>query len=126
MLREFGTGNAAEAKENVVGYARTEFHLKEPQKIRFRFGIDDGIKAWIDGKLLLRTDARRGVFEGNDIVELGEPFTAGSHTLVFKINQGSGEWGFAFAASQPDDWPILLSPLPESKTTESKTTESSN
>jgi len=119
LLREFRTGSAAEAKENVVGYARTEFHLKEPQKIRFRFGSDDGIKVWIDGNLLLRNEVRRGVFEGSDVVDLGEPLTAGFHTLVFKISQGSGEWGFVFNASQPDDWPILMAPLPESKKPES-------
>lgn len=118
LNREFKTGSEVEAKENVVAYARTEFHLQEPQQIRFRLGSNDGIKVWIDGNLLLRKENQRSVSEGNHIVDLTEPLAAGSHTLVFKINQVRGEWGFVFNASQTDDWPISLQPLSESEPSE--------
>jgi hypothetical protein len=118
LHREFKTGSEVEAKENVVAYARTEFLLQEPQRIRFRFGSNDGIKVWLDGNMLLRNEVQRVVLEGNDIIDLTEPLAAGSHTLVFKINQVRGEWGFVFNLSQTDDWPISLQQLSESKPSE--------
>jgi eukaryotic-like serine/threonine-protein kinase len=120
LLAAFASGNDVTVLENVIGYARTSFYLDEPQRIRFRFGSDDGIKVWIDDKVLLRNSVRRSVFEGNDIVDLNEPLAAGLHTLVFKINQSNGEWGFAFSAAQIDDWPLVLGPQPKDGEAESE------
>ncbi len=108
LIHEFGT------QTNAVIYARLQFQLAMPQRIRFRFGSDDGIKAWIDGDLLLRNAVTRGVYEGNDIVDTTDELPAGTHTLVLKITQGAGGWGFVLNLAEPSGWPLEYFPVPQS------------
>ncbi|MFK8113010.1 MAG: serine/threonine-protein kinase, partial [Rubripirellula sp.] len=81
-----------EAAENVVGYLRTTFQVEKTQPITFRFGADDAIKMWIDGKEVHKNASFVGVFGGNDGFTLDD-LSEGEHTMVVKITQGPGEWG---------------------------------
>jgi len=108
LIHEFGK------QTNAVIYARLQFQLAKPQRMRFRFGSNDGIKAWIDGDLLLRNAVARGVFEGNDIVDTTDELLAGTHTLILKITQGDGGWGFVFNPAEPSGWPLEYLPVPQS------------
>ncbi len=108
LRAQFASKDASIAMGNMVGYALMKFELSGPQRIRFRFGSDDGIKVWLDGKPLLRNPVARALFEGNDIVELNDPVASGTHSLVIKVTQASRQWGFVFNTSQPDDWPLVF------------------
>ncbi len=112
LIREFG------ARKNVVMYARMQFMLDQPQRVRFRIGSDDGIKAWIDGKLLYRNPVARPLYEGNDIIDTSDNLAAGTHTLVLKISQGEYNWGFMLNLAQTDGWPLENSPASSSSNRE--------
>ncbi len=74
-------------------YVRTEMYLPRHQKIRLEIGSDDGVKAFIDGKVVLERNVMRGLTLGEDVVEVD--LDRGWHTLMLKIAQGNGGWEVA-------------------------------
>ena len=58
-------------------------------------GSDDGIKLWLDGKLLFGHDIYRGLDADQDHLEMKVP--RGEHRLLLKINNGQGGFGYYFA-----------------------------
>ncbi len=102
LIRELGK------HENSVCYARCKFKLDKPQQIKFRFGCDDSIKIWLDGQTLMQYTGLRSVYEGNDVVITKEPLSAGEHTLVVKVVQVQGGWGFVVDAADAAGWPLDL------------------
>lgn len=105
LIRELGD------YEHRVCYARTRFKLASPQQLSFRIGSDDSLKVWIDGQPSMRFVGIRGVFEGHNVVTLNEPLAAGEHTVLFKVVQWTGGWGFILDAEDESGWPIALWPL---------------
>jgi|GEM_PF-586819 len=63
--------------------------------VGFSLGSDDGIKVWLDGKLVLQHDVSRGVQPDQEELELR--LGRGEHRLLLKINNGQGDFGFYFA-----------------------------
>jgi alpha-galactosidase len=58
-------------------------------------GSDDGIKVWLDGKLVLQHDINRAVQPNQEELALTVP--GGEHRLLVKINNGQGDFGYYFA-----------------------------
>ena len=64
-----------------------------PQKVTF--GSDDGIKVWLNGRVVLANNVRRQVNLGDERLVL--PMRAGVNHLLVKIVNYGGPGGFAFA-----------------------------
>jgi hypothetical protein len=67
-------------------------------------GSDDGITVWLDGKEIHRNPAERGVKIDEDKVPI--KLSAGKHSLVLRIDQGTGGWGFCARIAGSDEKPL--------------------
>ena len=76
--------------ENRAAYLRTT--LVSPHKLEavLELGSDDGIKVWLNGKVIHANNASRGVKPGEDKVKI--TLRPGANTLMLKINNGSTDW----------------------------------
>ena len=81
-------------------YVRTDVWVDEPQTVKLEIGSDDAVKVWLNGKLVHSHFIYRGVEPAQDIVEV--TLNQGWNTLMLKIVQGGGEWGFCAGFRTPD------------------------
>ena len=83
----------ADGASNVVGYLYRRVECATPVKLDVALGSDDGLRFWLDGKLLIDRPVARGVNvrDHSARLELG----VGVHHLLVKVSQGDGAWGFA-------------------------------
>lgn len=79
--------------EDALAYAYTRIHRKDAGKVYLTLGSDDGVKVWLNGKLVHRVARLRAVNLDEDRLELD--MNAGENSLLLKIQQGKGGWGFA-------------------------------
>jgi HEAT repeat protein len=79
--------------ENRAVYLRAGVFSPARQGGRLDIGSDDGVKAWLNGKLVHANDVSRGLQEGQDKVKV--TFEEGWNTLLLKITQGGGDWSAA-------------------------------
>jgi pimeloyl-ACP methyl ester carboxylesterase len=92
--------------EDAVAYAYTTINRKEAGKVYFTVGSDDGIKIWLNGKLVHRAAILRGLTLDED--GFSADMNAGENRLVLKIQQGKGAWGFAVRMFEnPNDLNII-------------------
>jgi hypothetical protein len=89
---------------NVCAYAVVYVKSPTARKALLSAGSDDGVKAWINGKLVLSNNATRGASPAQDQVPVG--LNAGPNEVLLKITQGSGGWGFYFDLLTPDGQPM--------------------
>jgi hypothetical protein len=76
----------------VAAYALCYVESEKEQTVKFKFGSDDGVKLFLNGKQLHDNGEQRGVVIDNDIVNA--QLNKGMNTLLLKIDQGGGDWGF--------------------------------
>jgi len=81
--------------ENVVAYARRIITLPEAETMKFGVGNNDGIRIWINGKLVFdQADAAIGPNQHFFTARLNK----GGNTILIKVDQLGHGWGFYFAA----------------------------
>jgi len=80
------------ATEKANAYVHTEFTALASGEMLFLLGSDDGVAMWLNGKEVHRNDVHRGVASGSDLVIA--PVQKGKNTLLLKIENGGGGWGF--------------------------------
>jgi hypothetical protein len=73
-----------------VAYLLTRLTSEKPQEILLELGSDDGVKAWLNDKLIHSNNATRPCNPGSDKVKA--TLRQGLNTLMLKITQGGGEW----------------------------------
>lgn len=78
--------------ENVVAYARRTIHLPEAKTMKFGVGSNDGIRVWINGKLVLNRPVSRKAEPNQDMVTA--PMNKGENTILVKVDQLKRGWGF--------------------------------
>lgn len=83
--------------QNSVAYLKTKVWIEEAQKVTFEIGSDDGVKVWVNNKLVHENNRERGHEQGQDKakVELIKEW----NVVMMKINQGVGGWGASLAIS---------------------------
>lgn len=81
-----------EHHNDAVAYAFTYLHARTATKAVLAVGSDDGVAAWVNGKEVHRNPARRAYVSKQDRVPIR--LRKGRNTLLLKISQGDGEWGF--------------------------------
>jgi CubicO group peptidase (beta-lactamase class C family) len=79
-------------KDFVYAYALAEIKASVPTNVILGLGSDDGIKVWLNGKLVHDNWIPRGVNKDNDLVPL--KLIKGSNQLLLKVQDIKGGWGF--------------------------------
>jgi alpha-glucosidase len=75
-----------------VAYAFTYLHAPEDMDATLALGTDDGVLVLLNGKEVWRVDEGRAYLSKQDRVPV--QLKKGVNTLLLKIKQGGGDWGF--------------------------------
>jgi len=86
--------------ENCAAYLKTNIWIEKSQNVLFELGSDDGIKVWLNDKLVHINNARRGHEPGQDVVEVY--LEQGWNKVLMKITQGVGGWAASLAITDLD------------------------
>jgi hypothetical protein len=78
--------------EWACAYGYTEIHSLKAQSVFFGFGSDDGIKVWLNGKVVHVNEVQRGCAGVADTVEL--KLQKGTNRLLVKIDNYISGWSF--------------------------------
>jgi HEAT repeat protein len=78
--------------EQRVAYARTWVYSEQPQTARLELGTDDGVKVWINRKVVHANNAVRGLTPDEDKVNVA--LNHGWNALLLKVTQFNAGWGF--------------------------------
>jgi hypothetical protein len=83
-----------------VVYLRTRVSLPAAQKVQMVMGSDDGIKVWLNGKVVHANDVIRPLGSASDKVAVD--FKKGWNLLLVKVTQGGGDWAACVALRNED------------------------
>jgi HEAT repeat protein len=73
-----------------VAYLRTNVWSPKSQKLRLELGSNDGIKVWLNGRVVHANNTARTITPGEDIAEVTLRY--GWNRLMMKITQSGGTW----------------------------------
>ena len=79
--------------DNVMAYASCYIRSKEDQDVWFLLGSDDGVKVWVNGKLVHSNYVGRGLVLDQDKFKVR--LHKGKNTVLVKVIDMVREWGFA-------------------------------
>jgi len=106
-----GGGKEAVNLETAVGqeqrccvYVRTTLVSPSTQPVLLGFGSDDGIKAWLNGKLVHDHWVTRSCAPGQDVVKAD--LQEGPNVLLLKVSNEGSHWAFSCRVSQPSGLPV--------------------
>lgn len=77
--------------DNAAAYLRTRIRSEGEQKAVLEIGSDDGVKVWLNDKVVHANNAARGVTPGQDKIPV--TFNDGWNNLLVKVTNGGGDWG---------------------------------
>ncbi|MFH1614439.1 MAG: alpha/beta fold hydrolase [Planctomycetota bacterium] len=87
------------AKEGIVSYAAAYLHCPKEQAVKILLGSDDGIKVWLNGKMVWKNHVHRGLGVDNDVFEAN--LKKGVNIVLLKIEQNFGAYEFCFRVTDP-------------------------
>ena len=64
-------------------------------------GTNDGVKMWINGKLVHENIVGRTALPNEDILSVS--FNKGENVVLLKVDQLGGGWGFYFSIMEGED-----------------------
>jgi hypothetical protein len=102
-LVEFDKMNSFKG-ENRVAYLRTTIVSETEQNAMLEVGSDDGVKIWLNGKVVHSNNTVRPCSPGQDKVKI--KLNKGNNTLLIKVTQGGGEWALSCRICSPDGKPL--------------------
>ena len=82
---------ALDGGHNRVAYLRTTIDSAEETKVTFEIFSDDGVKAWLNGKLFHENNIARPIPTEHDNAQA--TFKKGENHLMLKITQNTMPWG---------------------------------
>ena len=83
---------------NVANYLYRTIEVDRPQVVALSLGSDDGIKLWVNGRLVVNKKVTRNVAAA-DQEKATVQLAAGRNELLMKITNAGGKSGFYFAAT---------------------------
>lgn len=83
-----------------VAYAYAEIDSVHPREAVLRCGSSDGIKIWLNGRVVHQHEARRAHTAGED--EVPVHLQEGTNRILVKIDNGTGPWGFSLSVPRPN------------------------
>jgi HEAT repeat protein len=90
--------------EQRVAYARTWLFAPNQQKARLEIGSDDGVKVWLDGRLVHANNVARSLQPASDNVEV--TLNQGWNPVLLKVTQNNAGWGFCLRVTEPAGAPV--------------------
>ncbi|MHB9023783.1 MAG: NPCBM/NEW2 domain-containing protein [Armatimonadota bacterium] len=104
----------------VAAYAFTTIHREAAGKAYISTSSDDGLRIWLNGKLVHDRLITRGLFMDDDLIEVD--LQAGDNTVLLKVTQDVEFWAFCFRLLDVDAgrylaltranpvklWPVIL------------------
>lgn len=81
-------------------YLRTRIKSPKAQEARIEAGSDDGIKVWLNGKVVHANNATRPISPGSDKAKV--TLNEGWNDLLVKVTQGGGEWSVCLRFRGPN------------------------
>ena len=96
-----------------VAYAYATLMSAEPRDAQLLLGSDDGVKVWLNGKLVHRSHETRGVERDEDKVDIR--LNKGINRLLFKVDQHFGGWGLIARIAPADGLIETLDISPKGK-----------
>ena len=87
-----GTSVFSSSEDDLAGYAVTYIDSNQDRMEVLSLGSDDGVKVWVNGRLVWSNNGTGGITPGEDIVLL--PLKKGQNELLLKITNWYGDWGF--------------------------------
>ena len=78
-----------------VAYARGSINMAKAGNVKIGVGSNDGVRLWINGKLVLDHKIARKAVPNQDIITV--PLNKGENIVLLKIDQLGGGWGFYFS-----------------------------
>jgi len=86
--------------DNAAVYLRTRVQSPKKQDARIEAGSDDGIKVWLNGKVVHANNATRPNSPGSDKAKVA--LNEGWNDLLVKVTQGGGEWSVCLRFRGPN------------------------
>src|SRR5438034_3791858 len=87
-------------EEFSIAYAWAEIEMPDEMRGLLGIGSDDGVKAWLNGKLIHENWIGRPTQPDDDVVPV--EFKKGSNQLMLKIQNMQGPWGFVCRLLGPE------------------------
>ncbi len=87
--------------DNVVAYGYFSVSSPKQMDTDMYVGSDDGVRVWINGKLVHHHRVDRGLQPEQDMVSAA--LQKGKNTVLVKVDQGIGDWGFTLRFRDPDE-----------------------
>ena len=91
---------AIENGDNRAAYMKTRVWSPADQDVQLQIGSDDGVKAWVNGKLVHANNANRGCKPGDDKAKAH--LAKGWNTVLMKIVDNASQWAFCLRIVRPD------------------------
>lgn len=77
-----------------VAYAGKTIHASEEKEVKFGIGSNDGVRVWVNGKLVLDRPVSRKAEPNQDVFEV--KLRKGNNNILVKVDQLELGWGFYF------------------------------
>lgn len=91
-------GKALDGGIHRVAYLRSRIESKEAKAVQLDIYTDDGVKVWLNGRLVHEINMGRGIPVTPDKIKV--TLKKGTNELMLKVTQGIGPWG-AIVRHQP-------------------------
>jgi hypothetical protein len=89
-----------DAKPNRCAYARAVIWSERDQPAQLEIGNDDGVKVWLNDELVYQKNSAGGM--GAERAKVPVTLRAQRNTLLLKVAQGMGDWGFCCGVKSSD------------------------
>jgi hypothetical protein len=93
---------------NSTAYMYAEVKVEQPQDVLFQCGSDDGMKLWLNGRLIHRAAEPRSLQVDQDAVEAR--LEAGTNQVLVKVVQGGGDWQACIRLTDRAGRPLEFTP----------------
>lgn len=90
--------------QNTTAYLYAEVTVERAQEVLLLMGSDDGLKVWLNGKLVHRNPAPRSLTVDQDMIKAH--LEAGANKILVKVVNGGGGWGCCLRITDPERKPI--------------------
>jgi len=80
--------------DNGVVYAGRTIHMEKDTDVQIGIGSNDGVRMWVNDKLVLDHKIGRKAEPNQEILTVH--FKKGENTILLKIDQLGGGWGFYY------------------------------
>jgi HEAT repeat protein len=87
-----------------VAYARTWINSPKQQTVRMEIGSDDGVKVWLNNRVVHAHNIARAVEPGSDEVDV--TLNEGWNAILLKVTQNIEGWGFCVRFAQSSGEPV--------------------